>query len=647
MLNPPGIVVSLVVAVAVAWAARRLLDARKVSPVRTGAAALLGVTAAWSISLLLERRGVEPSSAVLASAVLAVLLTMAIVVAFDLAARPRSGRSAPGRPLSLAGLGDRVNDARRLREVLVIARRNGLGAVLGTGWRRESDLSETEIGERLRGALEEAGGVYVKLGQLLSTRPDVLPQAIREQLSFLQADVSPAGRAEMEAELRRHLGVAPDTVFAEFDWEPLGSASIGQAYRARLVDGRPVVVKIRRPGIVETIERDLGTVVRLARAVERRTSWGELYRSGALAEQFSDDLRQELDYDRELRNASEVRSSYAQDARIHVPIMYEEYSSGGVLTMEMVAGVSVGELDRTHVEADDGPALAGHLFQHQLTAMLTGDTFHADPHPGNVLLMDDGRLSLIDFGSCSRLDAIERSALTDILVAIELRDPNMLSETVILATEVGPDIDPTQLERALAALMSEHLGPGKEPSVELMMDLLSIVRRFRIVMPPNILAVFRALGTMEGTLQQLDPDFALIDSAREVVGTDFRQELTPSNLSEALRDEVIALAPMLRRAPRHLDRIAGQLVRGELTARVSIFSHRRDVEVINALLNRLILGMLGAALGLVSVLLFRTDGGPQLATDLSLFQLLGFIGLIGGAILVMRVVLEITQSNTR
>jgi len=292
---------------------------------------------------------------------------------------------------------------------------------------------------------------------------------------------------------------------------------------------------------------------------------------------------------------------------IVVPAVFEELSGESVLVLGLIEGEPLG---RTGVVGGDrGRRLVDELFQSEVGAILGGHRFHADPHPGNVILMPDGRIGLIDFGSAGRLDAFERSAITGILAALALNEPTMLRAAALQVGMGAADVDPAQLDRAFARLMADRLGPGAEPSAELLEDFLRIAHRFELQMPPSVTEMVRALATVQASLELLSPGYPIIDAARAIGKEEFDQALRPENLQEELKREAIRLAPVLRRAPHHLDRIAGQIEQGNLAVRVSLFSHAEDLRAVSRLANRAVLAFIGAVLALLAVLLFQIEGG--------------------------------------
>lgn len=226
-------------------------------------------------------------------------------------------------------------------------------------------------------------------------------------------------------------------------------------------------------------------------------------------------------------------------------------------------------------------------------------------------------------------------------MAISNNDPALLRSAAIQVGMGNVDVDPGKLDRAFARLMADHLGPGAEVSVSFLQDFLSIANSFSLRMPPSVTEMFRALTTLQGSLELLSPGYPVIDAAQMIAQDQFRAALSVENLADEAKQELIRLAPVLRRAPHHLDRIADQIESGRFTVRVSMFSDASDVRVLSHLANRAILAFIGAALGVVSAMLFQLEGGPLLTDNVSIYHILGWIGMFTGATLIMRIVLDI------
>ncbi len=635
---------------AMAWAAGRLLGTRH----GWGITLLSGITG-WltgvGFSLVLHGGGTRAPGFTQHVWLFSVVFTMCALAAFDMFARPgtlaraRSGLVSVPRPLR--ALRRRNQRLRRYLQLTRIAVTHGLGPYLGMGRRHTEEAPDgrAALGHRVSRAMEEAGGMFVKLGQVLSTRADLLPAGLVRELSRLQDQVAPAQRAGIQALLELELKAPVDTVFAEFDWAPVAAASIGQAHRARLASGASVIVKVQRPGIGETVARDLEVLLELARAVEERTAWGSDYQVLQFAADFAERVREELDFRIEARNATEIAANLAAMPEVRIPRVYPEISTSRVLVMEWLDGVNVRQRDRLEAMGFDRRKLADSLFRCVVQQMLIDGRFHADPHPGNVMVLTDGRVALIDFGAAGRLDAMQQSTLREMLVAISRRDAGLLRQAVLEVATLRRRFDDEQLERALARFMARRLGPGAVPNAAMLSDLMQLFFSFGITLPAEFGSLFRALITLEGTLTTLSPGYLVIEEAQKMAAEWARDRLTPTSLREMATREVVTLAPLLRRLPRHLDRLATIVERGNLAARVSLFSDAEDVRVVTRLVNRFILAFVGTVGGIISVIFIGTQGGPPFTGDTSLFQFFGYFGLFWCLVLVLRVVVAILHDG--
>ncbi|MFD7655057.1 ABC1 kinase family protein [Actinosynnema sp. NPDC059797] len=610
-----------------ALGARRLFGLR-VGLVRTALACLLGL--ALSEAALSGMPGTEaaPALATVQFGV-AVLILVAMLTAAEVVAP--TGTIPPPTEWWRA-LRGRSARARRYSRITAIAFRHGLGPYL-----RGRERTDTRLARSLRLALEEAGVTFVKLGQVLSTRPDLLPPDVVAELVLLQDRVPPAPWPRVREVLVAELGRAPEEVFAEFDEEPMAAASVAQVHRARLRSGAEVVVKVQRPGVRRVAEGDLDIVDRLAATLHDRTRWGRAIGVRDLAAGFSAALREELDFRVEARNLAAVRAASA-GTDVVLPAVHEDLSTSRVLVMERLHGVPVREAP---AGAADRDALARSLLDALLRQVLVDGVFHADPHPGNILLLRDGGLGLLDLGSVGRIDAQLRAALGKLLLAADRGDPAGMRDALLELVARPDEIDELRLERALGQFMARHLGAGSRTNAEMFADLFKLVHRYGLSVPPEVAAVFRALATVEGTLVALSPGFDIVVESRAFAEQRFSEHLTPGSLRRAVTEELHAVLPVLRRLPRRLERITGALEQGRLGVNLRLFADERDRRFIVSLLHQVMLTVLGATAGLMAVLLLGADGGPRVGPELGLFELLGYNLLVISALLGLRVVVTV------
>jgi ubiquinone biosynthesis protein len=416
-------------------------------------------------------------------------------------------------------------------------------------------------------------------------------------------------------------------------------------YKARLPDGSPVVVKVQRPGIDESVQVDLSVLDELGHVVESRTSWGAEYHVSDLVGEFSTRLREELDYRIEARNARTIGASMPANARIRIPIVYEELSTSRVLVMEWLDGQSVREVSWEQARTGERVKLADLLLRTFLEQMLQDGVFHADPHPGNVMLLADGRLALIDFGAAGRLDTVQQAALRDLMAGIGRRDADAVAQAVLQVASLRRGVDVADFERSLARFMAQHLAPGSQPDAAMFNAMLRLMFDFGITLPVEWSTFFRALVVLEGTLTTIAPGYSVIDAAEGIASQWVRSLINPANVQQTVRDEILRTVPMLRRLPRHVDRAFTMIERDGLRVRVSHFSDEHDEQVVSRLVNRFVLAFLAGTIGLLSVGLIAIPGGPPFAGETSLFRVFGYFGLFCATVLAMRVIVAVLRDG--
>ena len=631
-----------------AFGARRLLGLR-FSVLRTLIAGVLAfliaspIITAISGSVVAKRTSVLPELwFVILGVTIALVAGMVFLVVAE--ALVPSG-SVPGLVYVLRGMRRRMGRARRYWQISGILVRRGLTPYVRGGRRSELSTSEgrARLARSVRLAMEDGGVTFVKLGQVLSTRRDLLPAEFISELSRLQDDAAEVPWPAIEQVLRSELGAEVGELFASFDREPIAAASIAQVHAATLTSGARVVVKVRRPDVSQIVDRDLDIAGRLAARLERSTNWGRAVGAAGLAAGFAGALREELDLRVEARNMTSVAAAPGRRG-IAIPVPCQPLCTGLVLVMERFDGRPLAAID-AGMPADVRAALARSLLDCLLREIMLEGTFHADPHPGNVLLLADGRLGLLDFGSVGRIDRGLRSALQRLLLALDKGDPAGLADALLEVVERPEELDELRLERMLGRFLARHVAAGITPDVTMFTDLFRIVSSHGLAVPPEIAAVFRALATMEGTLTQLAPGFDIVAEARRFAGQQLAGQFSPDTLRTTAADELVALLPLLRRLPRRIDRIGGALEAGRLSVNVRLLADEGDRRIVTGLLYLVLTTFLAAASGIMAVLMLGLHGGPTITSRVSLFQFLGYCLLVISAILALRVLALVFRPN--
>jgi ubiquinone biosynthesis protein len=627
-----------------AYGARRLLAERRFSLSRTIVAGLAGQALTSTIFFALASGwhigAHRPSLAygvVLGFAALSwacgLLLAMAILVtwqAFIPAGTVPPPATWPRR------LRSRAARSRRYWQIVRIFTRCGVRP-LGRGPRSVS------LARSLTEALDRSGAVFVKFGQALSTRRDLLPSEFTSELGRLQDRVSPLPWAQIERVLSEELGGT--SMFAEIDTDPLASASIAQVHAATLRTGERVVVKVLRPGVTSLVERDLDIILRLARRTQARVGWAQAIGVVQLSEGFAAALREELDFRLEAGNLAAVHAANGATVGsdgIVIPRAHHDLSTRRVLVMERLDGQALSKA----APADcDRERLARALLDSLLRQIVVDGVFHADPHPGNILLLDDGRLGLIDFGAVGRLDAGLRAALQRLMLAIERRDPVAMTDALLEVTARPDDLDEQALERSVGALLVRHLASGRPPDATMFADLFRLVTRHELAVPAEFMATFRALSTLEGGLTLLAPGFDIVAEAERFGQAQLAGRLRPASLKDAAADEIVALLPMLRRLPRRVDRIAAAVEGGRLSVNVRVLADERDRKTITGWIQLGVLTVLAATAGGMAVALLALKGGPAMTPTISLYQFLAYCLLVVCALLALRVLAAVFRTG--
>jgi ubiquinone biosynthesis protein len=535
-----------------------------------------------------------------------------------------------------------ARDLSRLREISSVLIRHGLGdLVRRTGlataleragqilhWGEAGKSADIEPQERFRRCLEELGPTFVKLGQVLSTRPDLLSPSWIAELERLHSDVAPVSFDELLPEIEKALGRSPFDVFADVEREPHAAASIAQVHRAKLPSGASVVLKIRRPGISSKIAADLRLLDHLANLIEREVPEARRYAPVQVVAQFRRSLERELDLAIEARNVDRFSRNFANDPHIVIPKVYWDFTSRMMNVQEYVAGIRGTDLPAIAAADLDRKVLAARGSDAVLKMILVDGFFHADPHPGNVLYLPGNRIALIDFGMVGRLSALRRSQMVDLLAGIVGQDDQAMLEVLLDWTgEHGVD------EARLAADAGELASDFADAELKdvrigaLLQRVATLLREHAILLPPDLSLMFKALISLEGLGRQFDPDFRLVDRVRPFLDRALSERYQPV---VALRRSQASMANafgLLTTVPRDLARLIKDARRGRL--RVDLDLKRLDSfgERLHNTIDRMTIGIMTASLVIGSSIVMTVGGGPNLF-GVPLLTLVGLLGYL-------------------
>jgi ubiquinone biosynthesis protein len=611
-----------------------------IGPWRSALAAVIG----WLAGLIagavaLGPKHPHPAVVIPVVVFFGVLAALPVAIVIDVItrapAKPRRRHSVVRHPVRAARAV--LSPLGRFREILGNARRENL---LHVRYGTPSALNSPDLARRIRLVLERSGGMFVKFGQIAATRTDLLPDTLTTELAILHSDVATVPADEIAAVMEAELGEPVEQAFDAFDSEPLAAASIGQTHRARLHDGRAVIVKVQRPGIDDVVRRDSAVLSFVSRQLDRRVEAARRVGIRDLADELINSIEAELDYGREAIAGMRLRESRAADVGVQIPAVYTTLTSGRLLVMDEVVGRSVSDdaaVDGVPVQRAE---LARRLLASMLGQILQDGYYHADPHPGNVLIDSEGTLWLLDFGAMGRIDPVTREALQGIALGFTLEDASLVARAV--RHLVGDDqIDMRQLERDLALLLGEVEFGGIGPAA--MSGVITVMERHGLRPPGAMLLLSRTLLTLEGTLRTIDPSFDLPTEAEQLVRREQQTDL--GTTEELLRKELVRVLPALRTLPEHAEALASDLRSGRLQMRVERYAGG-DRTVVEQWLNRTLVAAAASAGSIAAgaVLVAGSLSADKVVRDV--LWSLGFFGLSGTAILMLRTVAQALHSQS-
>ncbi|MHC4390160.1 MAG: ABC1 kinase family protein [Planctomycetota bacterium] len=483
-----------------------------------------------------------------------------------------------------------IRNLRRFASILTVVAKHGFGDIvirlnLDTSWAwfkravtlgkgvrdRTDDEDKLSTEERIRMMLEELGSTYIKFGQILATRPDLIPMSLIQELRKLQDDVPAFPSATARELVELELGATVDELFEHFEDEPLAAASIGQVHRARLKSGDEVVVKIQRPGLRKQIDNDLDLLMSLAEIVEERVPELRLWQPVGIVREFDKSIHQEIDFMRESHNIRKFAQNFDGDPHVYAPRVYEELTTERLLTMEFIDGVKANSqalFDRGF----DRELIAKTGIRAILKQVFVDGFFHADPHPGNVFIMEGNVVCLLDFGMMGTFDQERIDELLNFLVAVLTNKPEKLVRMFHRLGLIGDTIDTGELRRDLADLMDRYLGIeiANLDVATYLQAVFDVIMRHRIQMPADLLLMGKSLATIDGIARDIYPELNPIEAIRpQILQIYFRRLADPEfhmrDTRRALEDATL----LLQRLPRDMRRIVDKLSNDELTIRWS------------------------------------------------------------------------------
>jgi ubiquinone biosynthesis protein len=488
---------------------------------------------------------------------------------------------------------------------------------------REEPLTRPQ---RVRMALEELGPTYIKLGQVLSTRPDLIPVEFIEELSKLQDSVPPFPFADAEIIIQREFGAPSSDVFDHIDIEPAASASIGQVHRARLKNGEEAAVKIQRPGIRAVIEVDLEIMLHLATLAERHVEELALHKPVKIVEEFARTLEREIDYRIEATHIDRIAQGFLDDPTVYIPAVFRDFSTARILATEYVEGIKISNIGELDAAGYDRRLLCSRGAGIVLKQVFHHGFFHADPHPGNIFALPGNIICLLDFGMVGVVDRQTREMFAELMDSVVRRKEGRAAQVLLQLTSWEQQPDLRQLERELSEFMGRHLyRPLKDIEVgKLLQDLLEIATRFQLRLPPDIFLMLKAISTVEAVGRMLDPEFDMIAKAAPFIEKVLMDRFKPQRVAEDVGDLAARMLKFLHQFPKDLLDLAGLLRQQKLSLQIKHDGLEKVLATHDQISNRISFAIIIAAL-IVGSALIVISKTPPLFYGISLIGIIGFL----------------------
>ncbi len=492
---------------------------------------------------------------------------------------------------------------------------------LGTASRELERLTQAA---RFRLALEELGPTFIKLGQLLSTRADIVPPDVLEELQQLQDHIPAVPTEQIMAQIHRELGYPVEELFETFEDTPLATASIAQVHRATLKNGEQIVCKVRRPNIESVIETDTDIMMGMAYLVEKHLPGGDMYDPVGLVKEFRRTIYRELDFSREGRTTERFAANFAAEETIHIPKVFWDYTGQTVLTLEYVSGIKISQHKELKEAGLDLKIIARNGADNFLKQVFVHGLFHADPHPGNIHVLPDNIICIFDFGMVGRLDDELKLHLTELLLCVLHRDVDRLIMQLLYSGELHDDSNLKSLKRDLTEFIDDYydillqdLKVGK-----LLIDFVEILTEYKIKFPSNLMLLSRALFVMEGLGKQLDPDFNMVEQLRPFAEQIIKDRYSPSTVAKETMQTLQSYHALGKSLPKDIKEFINRINRNKFKIDLEHRGFERLVNDLDKSTNRISFSMVIGALIIGSSLIMQIDKGPMLFG----FPILGLLG---------------------
>lgn len=543
-------------------------------------------------------------------------------------------------------------NAKRYKQIIDVIIKYGFGFIieklgidLPVSFRQEKSDERDKLSapERLVLMLEELGPTFIKLGQLLSTRPDLLPREYIEKLRELQDNVEAVEYEKIRNKLNEEFDKNINELFLYFEPKPMAAASIGQVHKAVLKDGTEVVIKVKRPNIDNIVNADLAILLNIARLAENRIPEIRIYEPVEKIEEFAQNLKKELDYTLEGWNIERFKQNFDKDETIYVPKVFWDYTTKEVLTMEYIDGIKVNQIDKIEKLGLDRKKIAVNGAKSIMKQIFIHGYFHGDPHPGNILILKNSKIVFIDFGMMGRIDEQTKRKLAILITYIVNKNSHGIVDVLLDIGVANKNIDLAKFELDIDDIVNRYYGRTlKQINIaQLINEIFLLLAKYRINIPSNFTLLLKCIITIEGVGRELDPDFNIIEVARPFVKKIIINRYNPTNL---LKDSVEILAELSKGIlllPEIVEDISDKLKDDSIKLDFDTEGSKKVLSVLNRMVNRLVFGIIVASLIIGTSLIVQANIGPFLYD----FPILAVLSFAAAVVLGIGLIISILRSG--
>ena len=507
------------------------------------------------------------------------------------------------------------------------------------------------VGERIRTMCEELGPTFVKLGQILSTRTDIVTENVAQQLQKLQDSVQPFSYEEARSVIESELGDSIERLFERFDPVPVASASVSQVYRAKMFSGPDIAVKVQRPHIRENIETDLGILEKLARLVDKYSKYGQLYDFSGMVAEFRRVMEQEIDFTKEGENTDLFRESIAKQRNIRVPKIHWVYTTKKILTMDYVDGVKINDIPALTAQGADTTQLAYDFTNSLITQILQNGVFHADPHPGNVFVADGRYVEFIDLGMVGTINSRFRRCLNDFVLGIATRNTQKIAQSITEMDAADADINMDSFGKSLEVLLDEYLYvPLRDVNIaKVFSSVFSLAVKYKMKIPREFTLVAKCLGTAQGIIEELDPSTNILGIAEKMVRSILANRYKTDEFKNEMQSYALDWLEVGKKAPSALLALLHKLKKNDYAVELKIHDLHSVEKNIERMFNRISFAvvLLAVCIVMAGVIIsagYSNFGRPE-AEVMNLSTVAIVAGLLISAVIVIGILVSMVRSG--